>query len=278
MSIKRGGAVEPGTGLGASTTRAAEARPLATLGPGILLRNAWVYLGGLLATAYFAIGVNVHYVLRTRSRERFAERATARWAAVLLRLANVRTTWESQEHLHGSQAQVLVANHQSWFDVFALAGTLPVKFTFVGKKELSAIPIFGNAWELAGHYPVDRSRSQDAMASLRRASERIRPDATTVVMFPEGTRSPTGELTRFKKGAFMLAIGAQVPIVPVAILGTRRVMAKGRWLVRPGRVTIRVAPPISTEGMTTADRDVLTRKARDAVAAMMEEETPCRRS
>ena len=244
---------------------------------GLAFRNAWIYLVGLLATAYFVVGVNVHHVLRTPARERFAERAPARWGALLLRLAKVRATWENPERLLPDQAQVLVANHQSWYDVFALAGTLPVKFSFVGKKELSRIPFFGVAWARVGHYAVDRSDYKASMASLGKAGDRIKSDATTVVVFPEGTRSPTGELARFRKGAFVLAISAQVPVVPVAVLGTRRVMAKGRWLVRPGQVTMRAATPICTKGMTMADRDALTRKARDQVAALMEQETACRR-
>lgn len=262
-----------------SPVRATAASPAVPEGPvtlGLALRNAWVYFVGLLATAYFVVGVNVHHVLRTPARERFAERAPARWGALLLRLANVRATWENPERLRPDRAQILVANHQSWFDVFALAGTLPVRFSFVGKKELSRIPCFGVAWARVGHYAVDRSDYKSSMKSLRKAVDRIKSDATTVVFFPEGTRSPTGELARFKKGAFILAITAQAPVVPVAVLGTRRVMAKGRWLIRPGRVTIRAAAPICTKGMTMADRDALVRRARDEVAALMEQEAACR--
>lgn len=234
-----------------------------------MIRTAWAYVVGVLATAYFSIGVNVHFVLRTRHKEYFAERAPARWSAVILRAAGVKIVWENPDRLGPGDAQVLVANHQSWFDVFSLAGTLPVKFSFVGKKELARIPIFGTAWARVGHYPVDRSDYQAAVASLRQVSKRIKSDATTVVMFPEGTRSPTGELARFKKGAFVLAIDAQVPVVPVAVLGTRRVMPKGRWSIRPGTVRIRVGAPILTEGMTMRDRDALVRQARQSVAALM---------
>lgn len=281
-------AAEPASG--APVGRVAEAVPAAApasavrppsplpLGPGLLLRNARMYLVGLVATAYYCIGINVHYTLRTRSRKRFAESVPPRWGKLILRLANVQAEWENPERLGGGRAQILVANHQSWFDVFALSGTLPVKFSFVGKKELSNLPVFGTAWARVGHYGIDRTHSRAAMASLRQVGDRVRSDATTVVMFPEGTRSATGKLARFKKGAFVLAIDAQVPVVPVAVLGTRRIMAKGRWLARPGRITIRVAPPISTKGMKTADRDALARRAREAVSAMMEQGTACPRS
>ncbi len=235
-----------------------------------MIRTLWAYTVGILSTAYFSVMVNVHFVLKTGSWEAFAERAPARWAAMVMRASGVRTVWENAHFLGvADRAQILVANHQSWFDVFALAGTLPMKFSFVGKKELARIPIFGTAWARVGHYAIDRSDHQAAVASLQRAGERIKSDNTTVVMFPEGTRSPTGELARFKKGAFILAINAQVPVIPVAVLGTRRIMPKGRWFIRPGTVTIRVAHPIPTQGLELAHRDRLTRQAREAVAGLM---------
>lgn len=234
-----------------------------------MIRTLWAYLVGVLATAYFSIGVNVHFFLGTRARHRFAETAPARWGALLLRTAGVRAVWEHPEHLGQGRAQILVANHQSWFDVFALAGTLPVRYSFVGKKELAGIPVFGTAWARVGHYAVDRSDYKASMASLRKVGDRMKAEGATLVIFPEGTRSPTGELARFKKGAFVLAIEAQVPIVPVAVVGSRRVLPRGGFRVAPGRITIRAAPPISTMGMTMADRDKLARMAQEAVAGLM---------
>ena len=235
-----------------------------------MIRALWAYWVGLLATAYFSIGVNVHFALRTRARHRFAETAPARWGALILRTAGVQAVWEHPERLGQGRAQILVSNHQSWFDVFALAGALPVRYSFVGKKELAGIPIFGTAWARVGHYAVDRSDYKASMASLREVGDRMKAEGATLVMFPEGTRSPTGKLTRFKKGAFVLAIEAQVPVVPVAVVGSRRVLPKGAWRAKPGRITIRVAPPISTEGMTMGDRDKLTRMAHAAVASLIE--------
>lgn len=235
-----------------------------------MIRALWACVVGMLATAYFSIGVNVHFVLRTRARHRFAETAPARWGALILRTAHVRAAWENPERLGQGRAQILVSNHQSWFDVFALAGMLPVRYSFVGKKELAGIPVFGTAWARVGHYAVDRSDYKASMASLREVGDRMKAEGVTLVMFPEGTRSPTGKLARFKKGAFVLAIEAQVPVVPVAVVGSRRVLPKGAWRARPGRIAIRVAPPIPTAGMTMADRDKLTRMAQAAVAGLME--------
>lgn len=229
----------------------------------------WVLVFGFFSTAYFSIGVVVLHILRTRSAAHFAERAPARWGASLMWAAGVRLTWENPEHLGNGRSQILVSNHQSWFDVFAIAGGLPVRFSFVGKKELSKIPIFGRAWELVGHYAIDRQNHRAAVASLEVVVKRMKSDRTTLVMFPEGTRSATGQLTPFKKGAFVLAIESQTPVVPVAVLGTRDIMPKGAWVVRPGKVVIRVAPPIPTKGLGPADREQLMTEARDEIARMM---------
>ena len=152
------------------------------------------------------------------------------------------------------RGQVLVCNHQSWFDVFALSASLPVEFSFVGKKELSRVPVLGQAWEKVGHVAIDRSDRKSAIESLKRVEEQFRA-GRTIIMFPEGTRSPTGELARFKKGAFVMAIKCQVPVVPVAVSGTGTIMRKGDWVIEPGTATIRVGSPISTRGLTQRDRN-----------------------
>ena len=163
----------------------------------------------------------------------------------------------------------MVSNHQSWFDVFALCAHLPVGFRFVAKKELGRIPIYGRAWEACGHVSVDRGDRDAAIESLGQASEEVKELGLTMVMFPEGTRSPTGELQPFKKGAFVLAIQLQIPLVPIAIVGSRAIMRKGGWRVSSGEVTIRVGDAISSEGLAFRDRDELLKQSHTAVAELM---------
>lgn len=188
------------------------------------------------------------------------------WTDSLLRAGGVKVEMEGLENL--VEPAVLVCNHVSWYDVFALVSHLPVDARFVGKQEIVKIPFFGPAWLASGHIPIDRSDRRKAIRSLERAGDALRAHGGVVVMFPEGTRSPDGELRPFKKGAFMLALQLGVPVVPAAVVGGGKIMPKGSILVRPGTMTIRIGEPIPVQGMTADDRDVLVAKAHDAVRAL----------
>ena len=233
-----------------------------------MIRQPWVYSVAAASTVFFGGTVALRAALRIRGFHRFAERATGNWARVILWGAGVRVTVENPERFGEGGGQILVSNHQSWFDVFSLAAALPVRFSFVGKKELNRIPFLGHAWEKVGHVAIDRGDHQSALNSLGSLDGQIRDEGRTIIMFAEGTRSPTGELRRFKKGAFVMAIKAQVPVVPVALAGTRRVMAKGDWRISPGHVRVRVGQPIPTTGLTLRDRDRLSGQVREAILAL----------
>ena len=258
------GAAPTATRHAAGPVRPARLRP----GPGRAIRAAWTYLVAVASTAYVGGSVILYRFLWPRRFRWYADRSTAEWSSIVLWGAGVKLVIEDAELLGEDRGQVLVSNHQSWFDVFALAASLPVRFSFVGKKELSSVPVLGQAWEKVGHIAIDRSDQKAAIASLERVNEQFRA-GRTIIMFPEGTRSPTGELTRFKKGAFVMAIKSQVPVVPVAVTGTRAIMRKGDWVIWPGTATVRVGKPISTEGLTPRDRNRLTREASEAVARLM---------
>ncbi|MCY4572833.1 MAG: lysophospholipid acyltransferase family protein, partial [Gemmatimonadetes bacterium] len=248
-------------------------------GPLRAVRAIWTYMVATVSTAYVGGSVILYRYLWPSRFRRYADRSTAEWSSMVLRGAGVKPVIENPERLGRDRGQVLVSNHQSWFDVFALAASLPVKFSFVGKKELSRVPFLGQAWEKVGHIAIDRSDHKAAIESLHKVDEQFRA-GRTIIMFPEGTRSPTGELTRFKKGAFVMAIKSQVPVVPVAVTGTRAIMEKGDWIIAPGTATVRVGEPISTEGLTLADRGRLTREAHSAVSRLLNgrPEATCRPS
>lgn len=232
------------------------------------IRSAWAYFVAAGSTFYYGMTVILAQFSRSERWHRYADRATANWGSLVLRGAGVKTVLEDAEHLGDGRGQILVCNHESWFDVFALAAALPVRFSFVGKKELSRVPVLGQAWEKVGHVAIDRADQKSAIRSLERLDEQFHA-GRTIIVFPEGTRSPTGKLARFKKGAFVMAIKCQVPIVPAAVSGTRAIMRKGDWVIEPGTATIRVGSPISTEGLTLRDRNRLTREARQAIARLM---------
>lgn len=236
-----------------------------------LLRNLWVYAVSLVLTLFYAGRIVLFWYVKPERLECYCDAAPRDWSKGILRTAGVTVEMQGTEHIDPERPQIVVANHCSWFDVFTLSAHFPGVYHFVAKQELARIPIFGRAWLACGHISIDRSDRQSAIESLDRAAEKIRSQDATIIMFPEGTRSRDGTLQRFKKGAFVLAIQASVPVVPVAIDGSHRVMPKGAWLVRPGPIRVRIGEPISVDGMELKDRDALVRRARSEVGDLKRE-------
>lgn len=244
-----------------------------------MIRVALAYVMIVAGTIYSGGRAMLYYFFWPRHFRRCADRLTGEWASIVLWGAGTKLVVRNGERLALGRGQILVANHQSWFDVFALGTALGRRFSFVGKKEISRIPVVGGAWERVGNIAIDRSDREAAIASLGRVDELLR-EGRTIIMFPEGTRSPSGEMGRFRKGAFVMAIKSQVPIVPVGILGTRDIMKKGSWAISSGTATVVVGSPIGTAGLTLRDRNRLSRECRDAIGALIhgEEEGRCPQS
>lgn len=191
------------------------------------------------------------------------------WAKVSLRLAGVRLTVAGHENLPVGAA-VYMPNHQSNFDILSLYAGLPVQFRWLAKEELFRIPLFGFAMRRTDYIPVDRSDRKKAILSMTEAARRVR-EGTSVIVFPEGTRSPDGALLPFKKGAFMLAIDAESPIVPIAIVGSHQVMPKhSRW-IHGGQIQVNIYPAVTTAGTTPAGRDALMETVRRPIAGALGE-------
>ena len=142
---------------------------------------------------------------------------------------------------------VFAANHASALDILVIFGHLPVDFRIVYKQSLSLVPLLGWSIRLGGHVPVDRRNPFRALRSLEAAARRIR-GGTSVVVFPEGTRSPDGAVRRFKRGSFSLALQAGVPVVPVSLVGVKAVVPRGLPSVRPGLVQVVVHPVVPVAG------------------------------
>jgi len=162
---------------------------------------------------------------------------------------------------------VYASNHSSMFDIWALAATLPGSVRMVAKQELARIPLLGRAMVTAGHLTIDRAHPARALEAYRRAAEIIR-GGTSALLFPEGTRSRTGELLPFKNAPFGLAIAAQVPVVPVYVANTFEILPKGRFFLRPRPIRIVIGDPISTAGMTVEQRQELRDRVRAAILAL----------
>jgi 1-acyl-sn-glycerol-3-phosphate acyltransferase len=192
------------------------------------------------------------------------------WCRHLLAVAGVRLTTEGLEKLESGGKYVFLSNHGSALDIPTLMVGLPYAVTFMAKKELFRIPFFGWAITVLGHIPVDRSSARKARESIVRAAGRIEREKISLILFPEGTRSATGEIGEFKQGSLALAQRAGVPVVPVLLEGTHRVLGKKKVLVRPGAVRLIVGDPISAEEARETDKRDLAERVRKAIVAMRE--------
>jgi 1-acyl-sn-glycerol-3-phosphate acyltransferase len=170
------------------------------------------------------------------------------------------------ENADFSRPYVFMSNHQSVFDVPAIAATLPVSFRFVAKRELTWIPVFGWALVLGQHVIIDRARRERWVGSLWRAAEQVRR-GVNVVIFPEGTRSETDALGAFKSGGFHLAIEAGVPVFPISVSGSRRITPKKSLRIESGRIHVHYGQPVPTAGSTRDDREAIKAQVRADILA-----------
>ena len=192
------------------------------------------------------------------------------WSRLLLRLFRVDVLTQGQEHMPWGPA-VYAANHSSSLDILVVLAHLPADVRIIYKRSLSLVPLLGWSIAVGGHIPIDRSNPFRARRSLRNAAERIRA-GTSVLVFPEGTRSPDGSVRHFKRGSFSLALEAGVPVVPVSLVGVKLLVPRGLTSLRPGRITLRVHPAIPVSGRSKDEAEALAEKTRLAVAGGCERE------
>jgi 1-acyl-sn-glycerol-3-phosphate acyltransferase len=189
---------------------------------------------------------------------------------MIARTAGSRVRVYGAEHIRPDTSYVFLSTHQSYMDIPAMLGYLPAQLRIAAKKILFRIPFMG--WHLwrAGHIPIDRSSTQNAVTSMQRAALYLQK-GICVFVFPEGTRSRDGRLHGFKKGGFKLALQAQVPIIPITIIGSRQVLPPDSIIFRPCSIDMYVDEPILTEGLTDDDIDMLMSKVYDAMAKHIRE-------
>ncbi|HEY6951304.1 MAG TPA: lysophospholipid acyltransferase family protein [Bacteroidota bacterium] len=188
------------------------------------------------------------------------------WAKSVLRIFGVSVHLSGLDNLEPGKTYVYVSNHASMFDIPAVIASIPEEVRIVYKKELAYVPIWG--WSLAvGHYiAIDRFSAKDAMKSLDAAAEKIRNGAS-VLLFAEGTRTKTGKLQPFKRGAFSLAAKSGIPIVPLTINNSFNILPKGSLRVRPADISLIVDKPISTATVDgKADELKLMESVRNVIA------------
>ena len=177
------------------------------------------------------------------------------WSRSLVRLLLVPITVTGRENIDAGQSYVFVSNHQSFLDVFAIYGWLPVNFKWLMKKELRRIPFVGFACKVAGHIFVDRSNPVAALHSIKEIEEELQNGVSTVI-FPEGTRTKNGEMGRFKRGAFQVALDLHLPIVPISLTGCYEAMPRDTFYVHPhAHIHMHVGKPIDLSQFIDSDTE-----------------------
>lgn len=219
----------------------------------------WFCFNGL----FWAVPMTMGLVLNSlwgRNAKKF-KRWSKMWADIVLALAGIRVSVCEKVALDPDQSYVFAVNHQNMLDIFVLAGKLPYPFGFVAKEEVRRVPVIGLAMRHAPSVFVDRSNPRAAIASIKVAGQQIR-EGNSVLIFPEGHRAYSPSLLPFKKGAFMLALEAGVPIVPVTIVDSYRLMDERKFSARPGKIRLSIGSPISLDGLRRSDIPMVMNQVR----------------
>lgn len=170
-----------------------------------------------------------------------------------------------KEHIQKGTSYVIVSNHQSIYDIFLIYGWLGIDIKWVMKKELAKVPGVGFGSKKVGHIFLDRSNSRVALETLNQAKQKL-VNGTSVVIFPEGTRSITGQPGTFKKGAFRLALDLKLPILPLTLMGTNHIMPTGTLDIKPGKATLVIHKPIEIQNYNDDNIRELMEKTHEIIA------------
>jgi 1-acyl-sn-glycerol-3-phosphate acyltransferase len=241
-----------------------EASPYSTAAPRGIFNLAWGIVATFLSvlwTAVCAIGAAIGAMMHKQHAVTLITRA---WGRGIIRVCGIKVRIEGLENLAGLKSYVLVANHQSFFDIFACSAFMPGEPRFVAKKELLKIPVIGYAMQHSGHIIIDREAGG---REIRKAIKIIR-SGIDLCVFAEGHRFNDNRVHEFEEGAAWIAILSGLPAVPMSISGSGVFFPRGAKVVTPGcTMRMAVGKPIATEGMRSADRGELTRRLEEAVRA-----------
>jgi 1-acyl-sn-glycerol-3-phosphate acyltransferase len=241
-----------------------QASPYTAAAPRGIFNLAWGVVATLLSVIWTAICATGAGLAAVMNKPHWVTIVTRAWGRGIIAVSGIKVKIEGLENLDGLKSYVLVSNHQSFFDTFAIAGFLPGEPRFVAKKELLKIPLVGFAMRRGGHILIDRDSGGKA---IRKAIQVIR-GGLDVCVYAEGHRFNDNRVHEFEDGAAWLAILSKLPAVPMSISGSGVFFPRGAMFVTPGlTMRMRIGKPISTEGMRSADRTDLTHRLEEAVRA-----------
>ena len=232
------------------------------------VRSGVVWAMVLVLTVLF--GVPAIFAALVPPRGDWFLRFARGWARSVLAVAGISVRALHREKAERGKSVVVIANHESFCDILVLLATLPMQVRFLAKRSVFRLPILGWSIAAAGFVPVDRGDRSRGAATVEAALRRLE-GGRSVVIFPEETRTRDGELLPFKRGAAHLALKSGLPLLPIGIAGTFRILPRGTWEIRPGPVLVSVGNPIDVAGRTLRDRDAVTEEVRDAIATLRTE-------
>jgi len=228
-----------------------------------------IYLPLLALSTCFFVGLGVIIIILFD--DRVANRTTGMWWSRFNSfITPMRVEVLGRENIERKQSYIVVSNHQSLYDIFLLFGWLGIDIKWVIKKELRSFPVFGYAAEKGGNILIDRSNPKEAYESLERARQKTR-DGTSIMILPEGTRSRSGQLGEFKKGAFWLAQHLDLPILPVTLKNTRNILPPDTLDLYPGRATLIIHEPVDTALYDDKDLETMIGDVRATIASGLDQ-------
>ncbi|OIN96837.1 MAG: hypothetical protein AUJ48_00880 [Deltaproteobacteria bacterium CG1_02_45_11] len=235
-----------------------------------MIRTLFIIGWTVLVTGFFCIITIIASFLDNQGNK--PHKLAGVWARSILFASRIKVTVTGLSNIDPRRSYIFMSNHQSNFDIPVLLAYFNVQFRWLAKAELFKIPLFGLAMQRAGHISIDRFTRDSAIESLEKAAATIIKDKGSVFIFPEGTRSRDGKIGPFKKGGFVLAVDSGVPIVPVIIHGTWRIMSKQGMRIKSGNVVLEIRKPVETTHYTRKTKEDLMEKVRQIVCSAFEKE------
>jgi len=227
-----------------------------------MIRTICILMWVVLTTIFWGlIAIFTSFFTRTGNPVHIVARM---WARSIMFASRIKVTVNGLANIDPTQSYVYMSNHQSNFDIPVLLAYLPVQFRWLAKAELFKIPIFGRAMRGAGYIKIDRYNQESAFESINEAARKMK-NGVSAMIFPEGTRSRDGNIRPFKKGGFVMALNAGVPIVPIVLKGTWTIMDKSSLRINTGEVSLNILAPIATTGYTRETKDDLIKSVRAAI-------------
>jgi 1-acyl-sn-glycerol-3-phosphate acyltransferase len=235
------------------------------------LKIFWISLCAAIATMLVFFPVIIAAMLSSTGNLAFT--LSKIWAHIMLKATGVHPVIRGREKIAKGQSYIIISNHQSEYDILALVTTLRIPFRWIIKMELRKIPLFGYALYVSRNIFIDRSQTEKAVKSIKEGLDRL-PKGVSVMFFAEGTRSEDGSIQPFKKGGFMMALEKSMPILPITVNGSRKVLPKKSLIFNPGPIEVVVSDPIETKGYTKEQLQELIERTRGVIIAQFNSNYP----